>query len=31
MSNVLTAEKAEVSLEQGMLLIMHTDMQELDS
>ncbi|HZU69984.1 MAG TPA: thiamine diphosphokinase [Ktedonobacteraceae bacterium] len=29
-SNVLTAEKAEVSLEQGMLLIIHTNVQELE-
>jgi thiamine pyrophosphokinase len=29
MSNVLTAEQAEVSLEQGLLLVIHTDVQEL--
>lgn len=29
-SNVFTGEQAEVSLEQGLLLIIHTDAQELD-
>jgi thiamine pyrophosphokinase len=30
-SNVLTEEQAEVSLEQGLLLVIHTEVQELKS
>jgi thiamine pyrophosphokinase len=30
-SNVLTREQAEVSLEQGLLIIIHTNVQELAS